>query len=85
MGEPQRGDDVRVSFTGGEDGEGGTARVAVGFANEDGTPVLERTVTSGRERTPMDISHTQVWVVFDVAEDGTLHLAEEDAIGPFAR
>ncbi|MGJ5590398.1 hypothetical protein ACSBQY_04180 [Micrococcus lylae] len=85
VGEPQRGDDVRVAFTGGEDGEGGTARVAVGFANEDGTPVLERTVASGHERTPTDISHTQVWVVFDVAEDGTLHLAEEDAIGPFAR
>lgn len=85
VGEPQRGDDVRVRLTGAEDGEGTTARVVVGFMNEDRSPVLERTVTSGRERTPLDISHTQVRVVFDVAEDGTLHLAEEDAVGPFAR
>lgn len=52
--------------------------------NEDRSPVLERTVTSGRGRTPPDISHAQVRVVFDVAEDGTLHLAEEGAVGPFA-
>lgn len=84
MGEPRRGDDVRVRLTGAEDGEGTTARVVVGFMNEDRSPVLERTVTSGRGRTPPDISHAQVRVVFDVAEDGTLHLAEEGAVGPFA-
>lgn len=85
VGEPQRGDDVKVNVTGAEDGDGETARVAVGFANKDGTPVLERTVLAGRERTPMDLSHQSVWVVFEVAEDGSLVLAEEDAVGPYAR